>query len=158
MPAEIELSNRSKPEYEGGDGPAEETPKPRKKNPMEKQKEKHAEKLAAFNVREASDIGDTIINLNRQGMNDPVFCVLLIIVFLATIGLAVYGFTAGGTIALAPVLSDGTQCGHGVASLINAAGKESAVDFPYLYFPVPNEVIPAASLWDTAICVKTCPE
>jgi len=64
-------------------------------------------------MREASpDLGDSVINLDRKEMTDPVFCGLLILVFLATIGLAIFGFVGGGTVAYAPFLSDGTQCGH----------------------------------------------
>lgn len=120
MPAEIELSNRSR--YEGG----EDAPKPRKLNPMEKQREKHKEKIDAFNLREASDIGENVINLSRTEKTDPAFCVLLVIVFLATIGLGVYGFTAGGTIAYAPVLSDGTVCGHKAKALRGSESEQDA--------------------------------
>lgn len=42
MPAEIELSTRSKSQYEGGEEPEEvDAPPPRKLNKMEKQKAKH---------------------------------------------------------------------------------------------------------------------
>ena len=158
MPAEFELSERPKLQYEGGsDGENVDAPPPRKLNPMEKQKQKHQEKLDAFNVREASEIGDTVINLNRSENTDPVFCGLLIFVLIATIGLAIYGFTAGGTIAYAPFLSDGTQCGHPKGSMANADGKD-AVQFPYLYFPIKNDAKQqVGSLWNYAMCVSECP-
>jgi len=155
MPAEIELSNSSKMQYEGGEDPPAEA-KPRKMNKMEKQKEKHKEKLGTWNMREASpNLGDTVINLDRKGMTDPVFCGILIAVFLATIGLGIYGFTAGGTVAYAPILSDGTQCGH-FDSLVGSTGQD-ATSYPYLYFPVKVGGADVESLWDSAVCVKSCP-
>jgi hypothetical protein len=125
-------------------------------NKMEKQKEKHKEKLGTWNMREASpNLGDTVINLDRKGMTDPVFCGILIAVFLATIGLGIYGFTAGGTVAYAPILSDGTQCGH-FNSLVGSNGQD-ATSYPYLYFRVKAGGADIESLWDSAVCVKSCP-
>lgn len=156
MPAEIELSNSSKMQYEGGEDPPAEA-KPRKMNKMEKQKEKHKETLGTWNMREASpNLGDTVINLDRKGMTDPVFCGILIAVFLATIGLGIYGFTAGGTVAYAPFLSDGTQCGH--YNAITGAKDRDATSYPYLYFPVKAGDADAESLWDSAVCVQACPD
>lgn len=158
MPAEIELTDNSKMQYEGG-GEGEEAPAeapPRKLNKMEKQKEKHKEKLDAFNIREASKIGDKVINLDRTGMTDPFFCGLLVVVFLATIGLGIYGFTAGGTVAFAPFLYDGTQCGH--FKSVTGASDLDATQYPYLYFPVRADGNDVGSLWDDAICVKSCPD
>jgi len=155
MPAEIELSNSSKMQYEGGEEPPAEA-KPRKMNKMEKQREKHKEKLGAWKIREASTIGDTVINLDRKGMTDPIFCGLLVVVFLATIGLGIYGFTAGGTVAYAPFLSDGTQCGH--YKSVSGAKDIDATSYPYLYFPVKAGEAEARSLWDSAVCVQACPD
>lgn len=89
-------------------------------------------------MREASpDLGDSVINLDRKEMTDPVFCGLLIVVFLATIGLAIFGFVGGGTVAYAPFLSDGTQCGHPKNSVkYTTAESKDATEYPYLYFYV----------------------
>lgn len=79
---------------------------------MEKQKERYKGRLDKWNIKEASDIGDNVINLHNRKMTDPFFCVLLLLVFLVTVGFAIYGLIIGGTVGIAPFLEDGTQCGH----------------------------------------------
>lgn len=154
MPAEIELSQRTNEQYEGGADA-----KPRKLNPMEKKREKHKEKLGSWNIREASDIGESVINLDRAEKTDPVFCILLLLVFVATIGLAIFGFVGGGTVAYAPFLADGTQCGHAAGTMRGTgASAQDGVGFPYLYFPVPKDGESSVeSYWDEAVCLSACP-
>lgn len=130
---------------------------------MEKKREKHKEKLGNWDIKEpfGGTIPENVIKLDRVEKTDPVFCVLLILVFLATIGLAIFGFVGGGTVAVAPFLSDGTQCGHPKGTMKGVKDfAQDAVGFPYLYFPVPSSdgAAPVDSLWDATVCVSQCPK
>ena len=104
-----------------------------------------------MNFKEAYDVGKSVINSKRPKKTDPFFCGLLFVVFLTTVGFAIFGFVGGGTVAFAPFLADGTQCGH-YKSVIGASDVD-ARGYPYLYFPVYKKKLKnkdryMASLWD----------
>ena len=118
-----------------------------KPNRRQKQKEKHAEKLKELNIRETSTIGENVINLERGECTDSYCCIVLIIVFVISLGLGGYGFSRGGTSSIAPYTLDGEQCG-------NSPGHKQ---YPYLYF-TDVTLNKAEKLFDKAVCVKKCPK
>ena len=88
-----------------------ETGQGKKPNKMQRQRIKHAELLNNLNIRETSKIGENVINLERE-TTDGYCCFILIAVFLISVGLGAYGFSRGGTSAIAPYTLDGEQCGN----------------------------------------------
>jgi hypothetical protein len=88
-----------------------ETGSGKKPNKLQRAKNKHADKLKELNIREVSKIGENVINLERE-TTDGYCCFILIAVFLISVGLGAYGFSRGGTSAIAPYTLDGEQCGN----------------------------------------------
>jgi hypothetical protein len=136
--------------HEGGDDDADEAPPPAKKSKIDKKKDKYADALNDFSVKNSGCSDESPLNKDRK-CQDPI-CLILFLIFLgAMLGCTIYGISNGDVKKMmAPYDYQNRFCGIGAMA-----------EYDNLYFtdlePSESEDV-VRMLFNNAVCVKNCPK